>query len=638
MSCYTVIACQSQTGANIAPGGVKGPTQWYIADTTGGACYLRSNIAANISLKTNTSNNLGWINYHPSFLLNGSNRLSIVLGNDNIDNATYFTIYQSADSAKENHIWSIEKNKKTRVVLTSRRMADLDDFKYMNYTVLLPAAPKMNIYAQSKQKDTIPVTEQSWNIGMALAAPKLPVTNFNGLIPEMIAYNRVLDRQERLRVASYLALKYGITLTEPSATYMNSSGDIIWDGETYTSYHHNIAGIGRDDSSGLIQKIAASSNCPGLLTMSVPSNPANNHFLLWGDNDKTLSEAPKLAGVPVMLNRKWLLVTYGTTYHFDTELVIDTKQMDVPLPARPVYWMAIDSTGTGDFTSEGVQYIKMNSIDSKGQAHFNISWNRSGPKKNIFTFIVAQDLLLSASVIDPICASAGKGELKIKVLGGQSPYQLTVKSNAGTYIQHTIASTGLTDFITGINAGKYQITVTDARQQVYADSFYINNADAPHPVALSDSYELFPGSVLQINAAEQMESGVQYQWSGPGNFISSDPIAHIKQVGLYTLTCTKNGCSYVKDIAVNATATEAISSAMVYSNPSGGTFNVKIMLGKPSNVNMSIYTSEGSLVLTRQAQGFANYLFTNSLSAAGVYYIVIKSGLSVMTKKLIIIK
>lgn len=77
---------------------------------------------------------------------------------------------------------------------------------------------------QHKQKDTLPAAAQWWNIGVKPVTPVLPVSTFRGLIPEIFAYGRVLSSRERLQVASYLALKYGITLTEPGATYLNSAG------------------------------------------------------------------------------------------------------------------------------------------------------------------------------------------------------------------------------------------------------------------------------------------------------------------------------------------------------------------------------------------------------------------------------
>ena len=62
---------------------------------------------------------------------------------------------------------------------------------------------------------------------------------------------------ERARVESYLAVKYGTTLLSSASAgtnYVNSQGNIIWDATANSAYHHDVAGIGRDDASLLDQR------------------------------------------------------------------------------------------------------------------------------------------------------------------------------------------------------------------------------------------------------------------------------------------------------------------------------------------------------------------------------------------------
>ncbi len=56
---------------------------------------------------------------------------------------------------------------------------------------------------------------------------------YGGGIAEMFLYNRDLSTIERNRVESYLALKYGITLDQSTATnYVYSNGSIVWNATT----------------------------------------------------------------------------------------------------------------------------------------------------------------------------------------------------------------------------------------------------------------------------------------------------------------------------------------------------------------------------------------------------------------------
>lgn len=632
------VAGISQSKTSGAPGGVKGATQWFVADTLAGECILSSQVSGKRSLLSPNPRSFGWLNHHPSLILNGTNSLSANLGKEELHSATFFTVYQARDTSVEHLIWSIEKNQKPSLVLTTERMADLVDYKYMNFTDLAPATPKINIYGQLKSKDSLALQEQTWNIGKIPASPRLPVSSFSGLIPEIIAFNRVLDREERLKVASYLALKYGITLTESSATYVNSAGEIIWNGEATPLYHHNIAGIGRDDASAWLQKIASSSNCPKLLSVSVAAAPANNHFLLWGDNDLTLSPAPKIPGLPTFLKRNWLLTTHGSSPFGETEIGLDTKQVYASIPAKPVYWMAIDSTGTGDFSAPGIQYLKMEQLDPQGFAHFKVSWKKNKAGKYIFAFIVAQDLLLATKVLDPSCAKPESGQLQVKILGGQAPYRLNIlNKTTGRIINRQVQDAELLEHLSGLAAGKYLLKVTDARQQVYVDSFLVNPGDAPNPLTIAAAYELSAGKTIQVNAAEKMPTGVAYHWRGPDNFESFSPTIELNQIGIYTLNTTQNGCSATREIEVNAPAVSIFSSEVVYPNPSQGMFNVKVSLSKPATLTLSVYSAEGKQVLSKKASGADHYTFTDQLTSNGLYYIVLQSGTAVTTHKLLII-
>jgi hypothetical protein len=635
--CLCSLSGISQTRTSLAPGGVEGATLWFIADTVSGKCVLSSRIPGKPSLSAPNPRSFGWLNHHPSLRLNGTNSLSANLGREEMHRATFFTVYQAGDTSQEQLIWTIEKNQKTSLVLTTERMADLADNKYMNYTDLAPTTPKINIYGQSKSKDSLEIKEQTWNIGKIPASPRLPVRAFNGLVPEIIAFNRVLDREERLKVASYLALKYAITLTESSGTYLNSRGETIWNGDEAPIYHHNIAGIGRDDASGWLQKIAISSNSPNLLSVSVADDPANNHFLLWGDNDLPLSPTSKLPGLPALLNRNWMLRTHGSNPNWETEIVLDTKQVYTTVPAKSVFWMIIDSTGTGDFSSKRVQYIKMDKLDEQGFAHFKVSWIKD--RINIFTFFVAQDLLLATNVLAPSCAQPESGQLQVKILGGQAPYHLNIHNKTtGRATNHQVQDSQVAEQLNGLAAGKYRLKVTDARQQTYVDSFWVNPADALYPPDLANVYEVPAGKMVQVHAAEKMPAGISYLWQGPNNFESLSPTVELNQTGVYTLTTTQHNCSYRREIQVNVQPISLFSSAVVYPNPSNGMFSLKIILNKTAPVSLSVYSAEGKLILSKEASGADHYTFREQLPTSGLYYLVSQSGTSITTNKLLIVR
>lgn len=133
-----------------------------------------------------------------------------------------------------------------------------------------------------------------------------------GQVAETIIYNTssALTATDKQKIESYLALKYGVTLTE---NYLASDGTTVWDLSTNTGYNTNIAGIGRDDNTGLNQQKSKSSNTGGGVTIDKGSSFASDkNFVIWGSNGSngTSNNAP--AGFAVRSARIWKTVLVGS--------------------------------------------------------------------------------------------------------------------------------------------------------------------------------------------------------------------------------------------------------------------------------------------------------------------------------------
>jgi hypothetical protein len=618
------------------PGGVPGAVLWNAMDTTGGVMGLRSLLPGNTTnFHFDQGNNVtGYLNFRPGLVFPGDNRLRIELGNQTLAAATIFTVYHCTDTARESGIWYTTGNDTTQLVLTTDRMADIHAYKYMNFVDVVRSHPKVNIYTQQTIADSTRTIVNRWYLGTRPVSPTLPIYSFKGLIPEIVVYNRALSGQERLQVASYLALKYGITQTEPNATYLNSGGEVIWNGLHYASYHNNIAGLGRDDSSGFAQWIACSANTPGLFTLSTAPTFADRNFLLWGDNGQTLTPDRPVAGLPMILKKKWLMIAH-TTRPDTTDLRIDTRQIDAPLPIHPVYWLAIDPTGKGNFTLPGTVFTRMSSLDPQGQAYFEkVVWNTAGAGKDVCAIIPGQNLLLAAGIDSPNCAGTATGSLNIRILGGDPPYRLTVMNNTGVLRQFSLAENDQAVSVPDLAAGKYRLYVSDAGRETYTDSFYINNSDGPGVQEMAQTYTLPVNGALSI----ELRAGLTYDWTGPDNFQSAGPQVRITQPGVYTLACSKAGCTSLQDITVINTPKNALDNVLLYPNPSTGAYSVRVGLPAPASVNMSVYTMDGKLIYSAQGSGRSNYLFSGILETAGQYEIYLTSGSAVSVKQLLIAK
>ncbi len=632
---------QFSTSQLIFPGGVKGFSKWYVTSNN------LSNTSLISLLPNDTSSpplyngiiKAAFLNNYPSLVFTGKGGLSINLSNIELNNFTFFTVYQSKTPSSENILWHFSKNQQPELVLTTGRMADLEEIKYMNFNDLYPLNPKVNTYVQQKTKDSIAPVTQMLNIGNKPSNPKLPISEFSGLIPEFILFDRVLNRDEQIRVASYLSLKYGITLSEPEATYLNSSGNIIWDGASYSDYHYNIAAIARDDSSGLFQRTAWSSNQSELLSISTKDSLENNSFLMWGDNNLPLNEGENSNGVPTLLQKKWLVIPCGLSRPITTELVIDTRQLDVALPEKPVYWLAIDRSGNGKFRAEDLELIKMSRLDQHQLVHFNgVEWNKGVSKKEVFGLIVGQQVLVTSEINGPDCTNRGNGSLHVKIWGGEPPFRMSILKENDVVIEKTGISGNASMVIPGIRQGKYSIRFTDKVDNSYTDSFFINYADAPQPVAIASHYILKKEEPLVIDAADQMPFGYTYSWKGPNGFLSTNSKVSITQPGVYALTCSKNGCESFREIRISKAPKSIFKSVTVFPNPTSGAFTTKVTLDKPAAMTMDIYSGDGKLVATQRVTGHANYRLNASLNSPGLYYIVFRSWQFTDVKKIEVIR
>lgn len=138
---------------------------------------------------------------------------------------------------------------------------------------------------------------------------------YNGSIGEVIIYKTALSAAERIRVESYLALKYGATL---SSGYTLSDGTVVWDNAANSSYNNNIAGIGWDYDSGLIQKQSQSVNAgfqPVIGNGNIAATNAGNSnsfnedgtFMVWGSDtgSTNFSTAFSYGGLNYRMARTW---------------------------------------------------------------------------------------------------------------------------------------------------------------------------------------------------------------------------------------------------------------------------------------------------------------------------------------------
>ena len=134
-------------------------------------------------------------------------------------------------------------------------------------------------------------------LGAAIGEAAWGGNNWNGRVAEVIVYNSAPSAAQLEKIDSYLAIKYGYTLT--GEDYETSSSSTLWDLTSLAAWSNNIAGVGRDDNEELTQLQSRSINSGFQLTVAIgnsikATNSANTgsfskdkSYLMWGDNNAT---------------------------------------------------------------------------------------------------------------------------------------------------------------------------------------------------------------------------------------------------------------------------------------------------------------------------------------------------------------
>ncbi|PWN65939.1 hypothetical protein C1638_006020 [Chryseobacterium oncorhynchi] len=203
----------------------------------------------------------------------------------------------------------------------------------------------------------------------------------DGQMNEAIVFATPLTALEKARVDSYLAIKWGTTLT---GDYVNSTNSIVWN--TSTAYQNNIFGIARDNLSALYQRQSRSENRSQKLIIGVGNSLANTNF----DNTNSLTEGQFLiAGDNGLKQELKTLVSYttGTNGEVNSRFEsiwkvqntnnIGTVTVAWPKSVKNLYLVqssdaAFDGTDTftpmtAEITVNGVVYNTANVILGNGQ-------------------------------------------------------------------------------------------------------------------------------------------------------------------------------------------------------------------------------------------------------------------------------
>jgi|GEM_PF-4623021 len=212
------------------------------------------------------------------------------------------------------------------------------------------------------------IRNESFYLGGYDPNPALTYTSYD--FAEVIVFEDALFYADSIeKVETYLALKYGITLER---SYISTNEDTLFSIFSDAEYFHDVAGIGRADTTSLRQKQSKSINNGSIVTIGLndiqSSNganavdfPSDETWLVWGHNDEStcwtnvnFDVGPDPSGSRnhyYRMDRQWKTNKIGPLD--DIEFLVDTASFIGVQPAQGSreYLLALDDDGIFDTNS-----------------------------------------------------------------------------------------------------------------------------------------------------------------------------------------------------------------------------------------------------------------------------------------------
>ncbi len=227
----------------------------------------------------------------------------------------------------------------------------------------------------------------------------------NGSVAEVILYSDAHTDVRRQQVETYLAIKYGFTLddTDNSGTivegdYILSGGNPkVWDYTANSTYHNDVAGIGRDDAVDLDQYQSKSVNSDAIITIGLGAIAATNltngntfttnkDFLVWGSDAgvvNTTTTTELVCAPEITIGRKWKIVENGSVG--SVQIAVNKATIDAAL-TTPNTLKVLKVADNDSFTTN-VEYIPLTDTTINTEDVYAANYDFNGTKYFTYTEI-----------------------------------------------------------------------------------------------------------------------------------------------------------------------------------------------------------------------------------------------------------
>lgn len=430
---------------------------------------------------------------------------------------------------------------------------------------------------------------------------------YEGSISEIVYYEgETLATDEVTKIETYLAIKYGITL---SGNYVDSNDTTIWNATTNAGYNNDIAVIGQDDDSELDQKQSKSENSDGVLTISIHTSIAtsnedntgafdqNYDFLAWGNNSSDEAFIVDCSASTLKVNKEWKVQNTGSvgavTMQFDMSTIPDPGSFELILDDDG------DFSTTGDQTTEtgslsgtdltfssvtlddGVYFTLMKSAASN--IVYDGSWSGgSGAGGAPDDTDIGKKVTIESSVeitdsFNCNCLEIDASQV-LTVPTGKYVCANEITLHGDIYLEGTAELVQTDDNTNNSGSGELYKIVGEATDSPYRYNFFSSPVNTSGTFSITNNFKFNTGATLANNTDPSFTNSVD----GSSNTISRQ--------WLYVLN---NGTDF-SDITENTSLDPGVGFTM----KGTGTTNDYNFIGIPNNGEINVEVDEDNYLLT----------------------------------------
>lgn len=449
----------------------------------------------------------------------------------------------------------------------------------------------------------------------------------NSNIAEAFAFDRVLDAFEKDILESYLAIKYGQTLSHNyyNADYdgTNAASTTIYD---ISTYGNRVFGIGNDTTGCFHQKQSTSALAGSMLKMGVDTIAAENNsntavflqdraYVMAGD-DNALANAWLVAGgsnpalpaiyastceLPTRIARQWkVTATYNNpALMFAIPDATSSELSKLPtVPAGYSVWMVInENTDFGVNALQEEVAMTLNPTTKNWEATYQINANTT----KYVTFVLKNDAIATGAAQPTIVIATLDNSCTpddAKVLSGATT--TLIASGAATYSWSNMTMND-TLIVNPLVTTTYTVTATAANGCKDTVSTSITIVTAPVGALVETDNSCTPNDGKILNAASAtltVSGGGTYLWDNAST--AAMRVVMPVSTTTYTVTITDaNGCTDTLSSTVTIISSPIVS--LVETDNSCTPDDGKVL-------------SAAAATLT--ASGGGTYLWDNSSTAA----------------------